>query len=392
MKGHITKKGDNYYIVVDVGRDHTGKRKQKWFSGYKRKKDAEKDLPKILTKLEKGYKEPEDMTVKEYFENWLDRKKQTVAYGTYAHYKSYVNNHIIPGIGHWKINKIKNHHVESFVDEINAKKISQRTKKHIFRILSSALNKGQRFGMDENIMEDIAAPRVERQETEFWSEKEVQAFVSSLNSKNHSTPIMLALATGMRKGEILGLTWSKVDLINKTISVTHQLKQQEKEDGTKEWVLSPQLKTKTSYRTIKIDDDTVKLLEAHKKQQEKDKMKLGKDYMDKDLVCATTIGDSIKPSYMRTVFNRTIDKSGVKKISFHGLRHTHATLLLTNGVHPKVVQERLGHRSIETTLDTYSHIIPGIQEIAAQSINKSLYPKANIKDENILPFNKNSNN
>ncbi|WP_163579056.1 site-specific integrase [Gracilibacillus saliphilus] len=386
MKGHVAKKGDNYYVVVDIGRDHKGKRKQKWFSGYKRKKDAEKDLPKILQKMEKGYKEPEDMTVEEYLTKWLERKKQTVAYGTYQHYLSYVKNHIIPGIGHWKINKIKNHHVESFVDEINAKKISQRTKKHIFRILSSALNKGQRFGMDENIMEDIEAPRVEREEIEYWSEKEVQQFISHLNSKNHRTPIILALATGMRKGEVLGLTWSKIDLDNETISVTHQLKQQEKDNGDKEWILSPQLKTKTSYRTIKIDDDTVELLKMHKKQQEKDKMKLGEDYMDKDLVCATTIGDFIKPSYMRTVFNRTIEKSGVKKISFHGLRHTHATLLLANGVHPKVVQERLGHRSIQTTLDTYSHIIPGIQEIAAQSINKSLYPKANVEDENIVHF------
>lgn len=193
-------------------------------------------------------------------------------------------------------------------------------------------------------------------------------------------PIILALATGMRRGEILGLRWSRVDFENKSISVFDQLKK----DGEGKWELSPQLKTSTSYRTIDIDDDTIEILKQHKKQQEKDKMKIGPDYLDNNLVCCTSIGDSIKPTYLRTVFYRTIKKSGVKKISFHGLRHTHATLLLQSGVHPKVVQERLGHRSIQTTLDTYSHIIPGIQEIAATSIQKSLYGETNKPLENVV--------
>ncbi|SFA89298.1 Phage integrase family protein [Lentibacillus halodurans] len=101
------------------------------------------------------------------------------------------------------------------------------------------------------------------------------------------------------------------------------------------------------------------------------------------MVCAISTGGFILPTYLRTVFNRTIKKSEIKKISFHGLRHTHATLLLKSGVHPKVVQERLGHRSIQTTLDTYSHIILGIQEIAATSIQKSLYKKPENNSENV---------
>lgn len=316
--------------------------------------------------------------------NGFERKKKSVAHGTYVHYESYTNNYIIPGIGRWKINKIDNDIIDSFVEEIKELNKSQRTKKHIFRILSNALSKGKKYGIPEDIMDDIEAPRVEKEEIEYWTLDEMQKFTSNLNSKNHSMPIMLALATGMRKGEILGLRWSRIDFGNKTISVTHQLKLEEK-NGEKEWILSPQLKTKTSYRTIKIDDDTIELLKTHKRQQEKDKMKCGPDYENKDLVCCTSIGGYMKPTYLRTVFNKTIKKSGVKKISFHGLRHTHATLLLANGVHPKVVQERLGHRSIQTTLDTYSHIIPGIQEIAATSIQKSLYPKAE-KQENVFDF------
>ncbi|WP_339233923.1 tyrosine-type recombinase/integrase [Oceanobacillus sp. FSL W7-1281] len=369
MRGHIIKRGKKYSIVVDIGRDHNNKRKQKWFSGYKRKKDAEDDLPNVINKLKKGYTDPANMTMEEYFNQWLDRKKSTVAPGTYEHYESYMRKHIIPGLGRWKISKLESYHIESFMDEINEKELSQRSKKHIYRILSSALLKGKKYGIKEGIMEDIEAPKVDKQEIEYWSEDEVMVFMSNLKSKNHAMPILLSLATGMRRGEVLGLKWNKVDFANKTISVTHQLKK----DDEGKWELSSQLKTSTSYRTIEIDDDTINVLKEHKKQQRKDQMKCGGDYQDNDLVCATSIGGYIRPTYLRTVFNRTLERSSVKKISFHGLRHTHATLLLKSGVHPKVVQERLGHRSIQTTLDTYSHVIPGIQKIAATSIQKSLY-------------------
>lgn len=378
MRGHIIKRGNKYSIVVDIGRDHKNRRKQKWFSGYERKKDAENDLPRILNEIRKGYTEPENMTLEEYFDQWLNRKKRNVQPGTYEHYESYMRTHIIPGLGHLKISQLEPHHVESFMDEVHEKDLSQRSKKHIFRILSSALINGKRSGIKEGIMEGIESPKVDRQQIEFWTQEEVNKFMGSLKSKNHAIPIILALATGMRRGEILGLKWSQVDFENKKISVFNQLK---KDDGGK-WIISPQLKTSTSYRTIDIDHNTVELLKEHLRQQDKDKMKCGPDYHNLGLVCATSTGDSIKPTYLRTVFNRTIKKSGVKKISFHGLRHTHATLLLRDGVHPKVVQERLGHRSIQTTLDTYSHIIPGIQEIAATSIQQTLYGNIKKEDQN----------
>jgi len=384
MRGHIAKKGNRYYIVIDIGRDHRNRRKQKWISGYTRKKDAEKDLPRILLEYEKGFKEPEDMTFEEYLHEWLRKKKQDVAHGTYLHYESYTRNHIIPGLGRWKIAQLDHDLLDSFMDEIKEKtNISQQTKRHIYRTLSNAISQGRRSGIKDGIMDDIEVPRREKKEIEYWTLQEIQAFVRRLKSKNHRLPIMLSLATGMRYGEVVGLKWSKVDFNNKTISVTHQLKQEENEEEKNEWVISSELKTETSYRTVQIDDSTIDMLIEHKKKQEKDKLKVGSDYKDLDLVCATTIGGPIKPSYLRKVFNRTCKKAGVKRISFHGLRHTHATLLLTDGVHPKIVQERLGHQSIETTIDTYSHVIPGIQEIAATSIQKSLHTESE-KETNSL--------
>src|SRR5699024_1193731 len=171
------------------------------------------------TKLEKGYKEPDNITMKEYFEQWLERKKRSVSAGTYEHYESYMKTHIIPGLGSIKLNKLESSHIESFMDEITAKDLSQRSKHHIYRILSSALLKGKKYGIKEDIMDDIDSPKVDKEEIEYWTSDEVQQFMGHLKSKNHDLPIVLALATGMRRGEILGLQWSKIDFDNKTISV-----------------------------------------------------------------------------------------------------------------------------------------------------------------------------
>lgn len=377
MRGHVARKGNRYYIVLEMERDHRNNRKQKWISGYRSKKEAEKDLPNILLQYQDGYKEPENVTFETYLKEWLRKKKQDSAYGTYAHYKSYTDNHIIPGLGHWKIKQLDSDLIESFIDEIKDKKgISQTTKRHIYRTLSNALSQGKKQGIKQGLMDGITAPRKDKKEIDYWTLDEMRRFTSMLKSKNHRFPIMLALATGMRYGEVMGLRWSRVNLENKTLSVTHQLKLEVNEEtGKKEWVISPKLKTSTSYRTIQLDDDTIEMIKEHKKHQERNRLEVGPDYEEHDLVCATTTGGPIKPSYLRKVFNKTCEKANVKRISFHGLRHTHATLLLADGVHPKVVQERLGHKSIEVTLDTYSHVVPGMQEIAATSIQKSLHYK-----------------
>lgn len=391
MRGHIRKQNGNYYIVVDIGRDHRNKRKQKWFSGYKTQKEAENDLPKILMDLEGGYKDSKNMSFEEYMEEWLRRKKKSVAYGTYHHYESYTRNHIIPGLGQWKINKLDHNLIDSFVEEIKEKELSQHTKLHIYRVLANAIKSGKRYGLKESLLDGVEAPKIGKQVVNCWSGDELDRFLTYLESKNHKMPIMLALSTGMRYGEIVGLKWENINFKNETISVTHQLKNVENSKGKMEWILSPKLKTETSYRTIKIDEGTVDLLRNHKKQQEKNKLETGSDYIENSLVCTTTSGDIMRPTYIRTVLYRTIEKAGITKITFHGLRHTHATMLLADGIHPKVVQERLGHGSVQITLDTYSHVVPGIQDIAAKSIGNSLYKKEEKEskpNKNVVEFNK----
>src|SRR5699024_9384254 len=138
------------------------------------------DLPKILNKVEKGYNDPENMTMEEYFNKCLERKKRSVQHGTYEHYESYMRKHIIPGLGRWNISKMESDHIESFINEIDEKELSQRSKKHIYRILSSALLKGRKHGIKDGIMDDVEAPKVNRQDIDYWTQEEVSTFMRNL--------------------------------------------------------------------------------------------------------------------------------------------------------------------------------------------------------------------
>ncbi|WP_117168837.1 tyrosine-type recombinase/integrase [Paraliobacillus sediminis] len=378
MRGHIIKRGNKYAIVVDLGRDHQNKRKQKWFSGYQKKRDAERDLPGILAEIETGtYVEPPDMTIKEYMDIWLKKKEKEVAYGTYFHYENYVRKYIVPGLGRWKIKQIKPMQVESFIDSLSNTKLSERSRHHVYRILSSSLKYGTKYGIKQNLMNDVSPPRVKRKHMPYWTEKDISIFLPYLRKERYFITVYLALTTGMRQGETLGLRWSDIDFDKKVISVRQQLRKKKDKDENGTYELTAQLKSESSCRTIHLDDNTISELKKHRNNQLKEKVKCGKDYREYDLVTATVTGNYVLPSNLNRSYWRAIERSKVKHITFHALRHTHATLMLTQGTHPKIVQERLGHSSIQMTLDKYSHVIPSMQQAAAEKFGDLFTDESN---------------
>lgn len=259
------------------------------------------------------------------------------------------------------------------MNSLKEKDLSKRTQRYIFRVLRNAIKSGSKYGIPQNLFDDIEAPKVPKNQIEYWSEEEVKKFIRTLKNEKHFLPIFIAITTGMRQGEVLGLRWEDVDLDNKVISVQQQLKKKEVRDRNGRYEISNILKTSTSYRTISIDDRTVEELRKHKIKQDEEKELVGNGYKNYNLVHATSTGNFILPSNLNSVYWRVIERAAIKRISFHALRHTHATILLKQGAHPKVVQERLGHSSIEITLDTYSHVIPGLQKAAAEKFGESIY-------------------
>ncbi len=368
MRGHITKRGNKYSFVIDIGRDPvTKKRKQKRVSGFTSEKKAHAAMIDMIAELNKGgYVEPTNKRLGEYLEEWLKHKKKRVAHSTYLHYEGYVNNHIIPALGDTKIQDLKPMQIQLFYDGLlEEKKLSERSIHHIHRIISNALNLGVRMGeVQRNIATAVDPVKVTKKELQYWDIKEVNAFLKHAEKHQYYIAYYIAIFTGMRQGEILGLKWDAIDLENKNIQVHRAQKRSDKGYELKD------LKNNSSYRSISMSDSLVKELKRYKAEQSEFIMRMRKDYDDQDYVVTSGLGTPVLPSNLSRAFHAIIKKAEIKDIRFHDLRHTHASLLFKQNVHPKIVQERLGHKNIQITLDTYSHMLGNMQEAAAAKFDE----------------------
>lgn len=368
MKGHVRKRGSKWAFVIDLGRDEvTGKRKQKWFSGYDTQKKAEKDMIAKLNELNTNtYIEPTDETVESYFLYFLDDKKDTVKPGTWRNYKGYVHNHIIPKLGKIKLQNLKPQDINRFYKELS-KTISNRTVKHIHMFIKDVLEQASNWDViSKNVAKVVDPPSPKKAKIEIWEETETIRFLEIARSNRLFIAFFLALTTGMRQGEILALKWSDVDFDSKVLYVNKSLSKGEKGHE----LMDP--KTASGKRRITLDDETLEALRQHKINQHKEKLKAGPLYKNEDFVIASTVGSFVNPRNLTRTWYQLLDSAaeqGIKKIRFHDLRHTHASYLLNNGIDIKVVSERLGHASVEITYNTYIHILPNLQETAAKKMN-----------------------
>lgn len=373
MRGHIAKRGNKYSFVIDIGRDPvTKKRRQKRVSGFTSEKKARKAMVDMMAELNRGtYVEPTNETFGKYLMSWLNHKEKRVAYSTYTHYRSYIINHIEPALGYLKMQDLRPMHLQRFYDALLDKdSLSKRSVHHIHRIITNCLNMAVKMGEIQTNIATVADPvRVSKIEQRFWNVEEVNNFLENSRDHIHFIAYYLGAFTGMRRGEVLGLKWDCVDLDNRKIYVQRAIKKSE--DG---YELND-LKNTSSYRSITMSEGLMFELKKHKNKQNEHKVKLGEDYNDEGFVAATKSGTFILPTNLSRSFRLRRDKlikNGIelKKIRFHDLRHTHASLLFNLNVHPKIVQERLGHSSIEITMDTYSHMLPNMQESAAQKLDE----------------------
>ncbi|GAA0313545.1 tyrosine-type recombinase/integrase [Bacillus carboniphilus] len=371
MKGHIRKRGNKYAIVVDMGRDNNGKRKQKWFSGYDKKKDAERDLPIILNDINQGtFVEPANETYMSYLEKWIKNKKSQIKPTTLDTYQRLLRVHIIPGLGHLKLGKMNRLHIKEFYSYLEEEKeLAPASIKKIHTVIRSSLSDALEDGLiAKNISAGIKTPRIGRSEIKVWDEVQLMNFLNAIKAETLYIAFHLPAMTGMRRSEVLGIRWKDIDFENKILRVVTTITTKGKSDG----------KTQNSYsRPIDLDDGTIAELKNRKKQVAKDKLKAGTAYDDQDLVVCTSLGKPISPRNLNRLWYKLRDKVDIPNIRFHDLRHTHATLMLLQGIPAKVVSERLGHASIQTTLNTYGHLLPSIQKEAIQIFSRNLIEKSN---------------
>lgn len=375
MQGHIRKRNNAYQFTVELSRDPvTGKRKQKSKGGFKTKKDCQKAMQELIVQLEHGqYFELSNMLYSDYLSNWLsDYAKNNVAARTYKRYFDDIKRYIAPNLGHISLSKIKPLHIQEFYNYcINELKISSTTTLHLHAIIHKSLSMAVKWQLiNINPADAVEKPKKAKTEFTVWDTEDADKVLDRIKDMTIYLPVLLSLTTGMRRGEVCGLKWDNVNLENKVIYIKKQL---QKIDGNLQLVHP---KTKGSIRKIVLLDYIIPILKNERKKQLENKLLLGKEYKNENFVYQQVDGSPYDPEYVTRNFNRIINKVSkelnIKRIRFHDLRHTHATLLLKAGVNPKIVSERLGHSNISITLDTYTHVLPDMQKEAAEKLNNLL--------------------
>ncbi|MBG9772377.1 tyrosine-type recombinase/integrase [Brevibacillus laterosporus] len=379
MKGHVRKRGDKWCFVVELPRDEsTGKRKQKWFSGFTKKKDAEQALTQKLHELQTGLTiDASDMTVSQYMEYWLENyAKASTRPTTHNVYEKRVKRYIIPRIGRIKLKDLKVIHLQKMYTDLlkngamyREGGISPITIRHIHGLIHKALQNAERWQMvSRNVARLVELPRVEKKETIVLTREQVQVLVESVKGKELCIPVLLAVTTGMRYAEVFGLAWKDIDFEKKTIHVKQQLVRTK---GA--YHLTPP-KTKSSERIISLSESLIGPLKQHKAEQAQSKLLFGPSFNVDGLVCCRPEdGLPYSATPARRKFRRLLEEAGLPDIRIHDLRHTVATLLLETGVHPKIVSELLGHANIGITLDRYSHVSMTMQQEAIASLENAIF-------------------
>ncbi|OMC75061.1 site-specific integrase [Paenibacillus odorifer] len=375
MAGRTVKKDDKtntWYYLFTHGINDNGKPKQYKKRGFKTKQAAQKAMNELDHSLTTGtYVKPNKILYREYMiEQWLEDKLTRVKRQTLETYTWLVKTHILPVLGGTEINNLTAMQIQGLYNKLTKeKKLSDENIQKVHTLINDSLKKAERWGLiQKNPASLVDRPKMIRKEVMVWSMDEVKHFLKHTdNESRYYIAFELALASGMRQGEILGLRWQDVDFENNCVRITQTLSSDGKE-------IQPYTKTRAGTRNIDLPAETMNQLKKHKNRLEKE---MGEaepvDYTDMDLVVCSKNGTPTNKSNLRRAFDKSIQKAGLKKMKFHCMRHTHATLLLLQGVNPKVVSERLGHSSVKITLDVYSHLLPSMQKETAEQLGRALY-------------------
>lgn len=371
MAGQISKRGDQKYMVrVFLGRDpDTGKRRYLNKMVHGTKKQAEQTLTALLrAKDTNTLTLPVKMSLNTLLDRWLETAvKPRVSERTHRDYTWKAKHYIRPEFGERLLANIKPYDIQALYAGMLARGLSPKTVRHCQNILHNAFEQGIRWQLvSANPAQHVDLPKQQHKEMLAMNELEAGRFLAAAESDPLHALFELLLGTGLRPSEAAGLKWGDLDPVSGTLSVQRTVVRP-KGGG---WRFD-HTKTKRGRRTLALPGGLVTTLLSHRDAA---------PYSEHDLMFPTVLGEALE---MNNVRNRNFaavqERAGLKGFNLYSLRHTHATLLLVAGVHPKVVSERLGHATISITLDTYSHVLPNMQQEAAAKLDALLYGRQDPK-------------
>jgi integrase len=330
----------------------------------KTRADVSKKLTKAMADRDGGLVfDAGALTVGEYLGRWLsDSIRGTVRISTFERHEQIIRGHLTPALGRVKLKTLTPAHVRSLHREKLDSGLSPATVRKIHSTLHKALSQAVADGLIPRNAADVKAPRPAPEEMRPLSETEARTFLEAAREAEDRFEALyiLAITTGLRRGELLGLRWDDADLERGTLRVGRALV---REGGR--YVVG-ETKTKRGRRRVNLTPRTVAALKAHRRQQLEERVRNSGLYDDRGLIFATNVGTPLNPeNLVKRSFKPLLAKAELPEIRFHDLRHTCATLLLGRSVHPKIVQELLGHATIAMTLDTYSHYLPSMGDQAS---------------------------
>ena len=407
MRGHVRRRGDpgSWEFIIDTGLaaaqrctdcnrrfwierrpkencpacggdlTETEERRRQTKAGFKTRRECVAEMNALLVAVEKqSYRAPTKASVREYLTGeWLPAVKATIRPSTHNSYVQHVECHIVPHIGSLKLQKVSGSQVNAMYATLaesgrknGTSGLSPQTIHHVHACLHKACKDAVRWGLiSRNPLDAADRPRKRSdgtKEMRTWSAEQLGAFLASVcDDRLHALWHTIAM-TGMRRGEALGLRWSDVDLENARLSVRRAL------IPTNRDVVISEPKTAKGRRVVALDPTTVEVLKGQAARQLDEQREWGEVWTESGLVFTAENGAALDPESVSRYWRRAAKMSLLPQIRLHDLRHTHATLALQAGIHPKVVSERLGHATVSITLDTYSHAIPAMQEEAAERI------------------------
>ena len=370
MRGSIQLLGPRRWrLVFDIGRDQSGKRRQKVVNFRGNKRDAEKELARLIAEFENGgFVEPNKLTVASYLMRWLhDHAEMRISPKSAERYREICEKHIVPALGSHRLAKLQPMHIQEYYAEAlrsgrrdGKGGLAARTVLHHHRVLRQALQQAIRWLLlSRNPADAVDPPRPNRREILVPDEQQTARLINGAKGSSLFIPVLLAACAGIRRGEALAVRWSDLDENRGTLSVVRSLEQ------TAAGVRFKGPKTERGRRVVTLPSIALDALREHRVNQAELRLRLGLGRGDGGLICAGEDGTPRSPRAFSKSFKRLAKKLNMPGITFHSLRHGHATQLLRSGIHPKIAQERLGHSTIATTLDLYSHCTPDMQEDAA---------------------------
>jgi integrase len=373
--GFIIPRGENTFVVgFSKGRDRNGKRKYHRETVKGMRKDAQRRLNEVLRERDQGtFTEPSKMTLDEYLDQWLAGVARLKASERTADgYAALLERYVRKPLGMKRLDRLQALDIQKVYGGMLQKGLSARSVRHAHSVIHNALRQAVKMGMiSRNPADFVELPKVPHVERRVLLPEEAQKFIKASETMPHGLVFEFALLSGMRPEEYLALKWADLDFERGTAQVRRALVRHK---GS--WSFE-ETKTKKSRRTITLPPQLLSKLKAHRLKQHEWRLKVGSEWQANDLIFCSEWGTPLSiPNLTYRYFRPILKAAKLPQIRLYDLRHSCATLLLIAEENPKVVSERLGHSTIVLTLDTYSHVLPTMQERATARLEKMLYAES----------------